>query len=99
MVKRFVAALAVLVLAASVAVAAPVAGKVAAIDGKKVSVTVTGEKATWMKKGAPVKWKGGVGRIVEIKDDTLTVNSKNAAALKVGDELALEKGPAELSGC
>jgi hypothetical protein len=99
MIKRFVAALAVVVFAASVASAAPVAAKVSAIEGKKVTVTVTGEKATWMKKGAPVKWKGGVGRIVEIKDATLTVNSKNAASLKVGDELALDKGPADLSGC
>jgi hypothetical protein len=99
MIKRFAAVLTALVLTASVALAAPVAGKVTAIDGKKVTVTVTGEKATWMKKGAPVKWKGGVGRIVEIKDATLTVNSKNAASLKVGDELALDKGPAELSGC
>ena len=97
MIKRFLAAIAAVALGATFALAAPVTGKVSAIDGKKVSVAVTGEKADWMKKGAAVKWKGGVGRIIEIKDNTLTVNTK--AVVKVGDELALEKGPATLSGC
>jgi hypothetical protein len=99
MIKRFLAALAVVVLGAAVALAAPVKGKVTAIDGKKVQVELVGEKATWIKKGAPVKFKGGVGRISEIKDAVLTMNSKNAAKLKVGDEIELDKGPADLAGC
>jgi hypothetical protein len=99
MIKRFLTALAVVVLGAAVALAAPVKGKVTAIDGKKVQVELVGEKATWIKKGAPVKFKGGVGRISEIKDAVLTVNSKSAAKLKVGDEIELDKGPADLAGC
>jgi hypothetical protein len=98
MLKRTLAALAAVVLTATVALAAPVKAKVAAIDGKKVQVTLT-DTADWVKKGNPVKWQGGVGRILEVKDKTATINSKNAKDLKVGDELALEKGPADLSGC
>jgi hypothetical protein len=99
MIKRLLASLGVVVLGAALALAAPVKGKVTSIDGKKVQIELVGEKATWMKKGAPVKFKGGVGRISEIKDAVLTMNSKNAAKLKVGDAIELDKGPADLSGC
>ena len=98
MIKRTIAAVAAVVLGAALAVAAPVKAKVASVEGKKVTVTLVDAKADWMKKAAPVKWKGGVGRITEVKDDkTLVVTTK--AAVKAGDELALEKGPADLSGC
>lgn len=99
MLKRFLVALAVVTLGAAVALAEPMKGKVTAIDGKKVQIELTGEKAAWLKKGAPVKFKGGVGRVVEIKDAALTINSKNAAKLTVGDEIELDKGPATLEGC
>jgi hypothetical protein len=99
MIKRFVAALAVVVLGATLALAAPVKAKVTAIEGKKVTVELVDEKAEWMKKGAPVKFKGGVGRIREIVDKTITMNSKKADILKVGDEIELDKGPAMLEGC
>ena len=99
MIKRFVVAAAAVVLSASLAFAVPVKAKVTAIDGKKVTVDLVDEKAEWMKKGAPVKFKGGVGRIREIVDKTITMNSKNAEKLKVGDEIELDKGPATLEGC
>jgi hypothetical protein len=99
MIKRFVAALAVVVLGATLALAAPVKAKVTAIEGKKVTVELVDEKAEWMKKGAPVKFKGGVGRIREIVDKTITMNSRKADILKVGDEIELDKGPAMLEGC
>jgi predicted secreted protein len=99
MMKRFAAVLGVLVLGASLALAAPVKAKVASIDGKKVQVELVGEKADWMKKGAPVKFKGGVGRITDITDNKVTMNSKKADILKVGDEIELDKGPATLEGC
>jgi hypothetical protein len=60
---------------------------------------LVGEKADWMKKGAPVKFKGGVGRISDITDGKITMNSKNASKLAVGDEIELDKGPATLEGC
>jgi len=72
---------------------------VTAIEGKNVTVELVDEKAEWMKKGAPVKFKGGVGRIREIVDKTITMNSKKADILKVGDEIELDKGPAMLEGC
>jgi predicted secreted protein len=101
MIKRFLTALAVVVLGAAVALAAaaPVKVKVASIEGKKVQMELVGEKADWMKKGAPVKFKGGVGRISDITDGKITMNSKNAAKLAVGDEIELDKGPATLEGC
>jgi hypothetical protein len=99
MIKRLVVAAAAVVLSASLAFAVPVKAKVTAIDGKKVTVELVDEKADWMKKGAPVKFKGGVGRIREIVDKTIAMNSKNAEKLKVGDEIELDKGPATLEGC
>jgi predicted secreted protein len=99
MIKHFLAVLAVVVLGAALALAAPVKGKIASIDGKKVQVELVGEKADWMKKGAAVKFKGGVGRIVDITDNKVTMNSKKAGELKVGDEIELDKGPAMLEGC
>jgi opacity protein-like surface antigen len=97
--KRLLVALATVAVSASLVLAAPVKAKVTAIDGKKVTVDLVDEKADWMKKGAPVKFKGGVGRIREIVEKTVTMNSKNADKLKVGDEIELDKGPATLEGC
>ena len=99
MMKRVLAAVATVAFTAALAFAAPVKAKVASIDGKKVQVELVGEKADWMKKGAPVKFKGGVGRITEITDNKVTMNSKKADVLKVGDEIELDKGPATLEGC
>ena len=99
MIKRLPAAVAVVALSAALALAAPMSGKVTAIDGKKVQIELTGEKATWLKKGAPVKFKGGVGRVVEVKDALLTIKSKNASKLTVGDAIEIDKGPATLEGC
>ena len=78
MMKRALAVLAVFVLGATLALAAPMKGKVTSIDGKKVQIELVGEKAAWLKKGAPVKFQGGVGRVLEIKDAVVTMNSKNA---------------------
>ena len=78
MIKRFVVAVAAVVLSATLAFAAPVKAKVTSIEGKKVQVELVGEKADWMKKGAPVKFKGGVGRIIDITDNKVTMNSKKA---------------------
>jgi len=99
MIKRFVVAAAAVALSASLALAAPVKAKVTAIDGKKVTIELVDEKADWMKKGAPVKFKGGVGRIREMVEKTITMNTRAADKLKVGDEIEVEKGPATLEGC
>lgn len=99
MLKRFLMVLLITAVGATLALAEPMKGKVVAIDANKVQVELVGEKAPWLKKGAPVKFKGGVGRILEIKDNVLTMNSKKASELKVGDEIELDKGPASLQGC
>jgi hypothetical protein len=99
MIKRLLVAVAAVALSATLALAAPVKVKVASIEGKKVQVELVGEKADWMKKGAPVKFKGGVGRITDITDNKITMNTKKADVLKVGDEVELDKGPATLEGC
>jgi hypothetical protein len=98
MFKRVMAATAAFVFAAALAFAAPVTAKITSIEGKKVVLTLAG-KADWVKKGGTVKWKAGTGRILEVKESTVTINTKNAADLKVGDEISVEKGPAALSGC
>jgi predicted secreted protein len=99
MIKRVLAVVAAVALTATLAFAAPVKVKVASIEGKKVQVELVGEKADWMKKGAPVKFKGGVGRITDITDNKVTINSRKADVLKVGDEIEIDKGPAALEGC
>jgi len=99
MLKRFLMVLLITAVGATLALAEPMKGKIVAIDANKVQVELVGEKAPWLKKGAPVKFKGGIGRIVEIKDNVLTMNSKKASELKVGDEIELDKGPASLQGC
>lgn len=99
MLKRFLMVLLITAVGATLALAEPMKGKVVAIDANKVQVELVGEKAPWLKKGAPVKFKGGVGRIIDITDNKVTMNSKKADVLKVGDEIELDKGPATLEGC
>jgi predicted secreted protein len=99
MIRRLLVAAAAVALSAGLALAAPVRAKVTAIDGRKVTIELVDGKADWMKKGAPVKFKGGVGRIREIAEKTITMNSRAADKLKVGDEIEVDKGPATLEGC
>jgi len=99
MITRLLVALAAVALGATLVFAAPVKVKVASIEGKKVQVELVGEKADWMKKGAPVKFKGGVGRITDITANKVTMNTRKADVFKVGDEVEIDKGPATLEGC
>lgn len=103
--KRFVTAL---ILVAAVAVSAlaatkTVTGKITAIEGTKVTIAIEGERADWIKKNAPVKFKIGPGKIVELSAPdatpfTIVVNSKKASEMKVGETITFEKGLA-MSGC
>ncbi len=103
---RFLAVLAVLVIGVSFVFAAPeparptaLTGKIASIEGVKVQITVDGEKPAWVKKGAGVKVAGGLGKVVEVAATTVTINTRKAPTLKVGQEVTLEKGPAAPAGC
>jgi hypothetical protein len=97
-----------LMLAAAVAVSAMAAaktatGKVTAIDGTKVTIALEGERPDFIKKNAPVKFKVGPGKIIELsapdaKPFTIVVNTKKASEMKVGDAVTFEKG-LSTSGC
>lgn len=91
MIKRLSLALVMLVFVAVAAFAAPATGKVAAINGKNVQITLSGEKEDWVKKNAPVKIKGGTGKITEVAGDKVTINTSKASELKVGDEVTFDK--------
>ena len=101
MIKRIASAFVAVALVAAAAFAAPAAvkGKIASIDGNKVQVTLIGQKADWVKKGAGVKIGEIKGRITDLTDTTLTFTSKKASELKVDAEITLEKGPAAMTGC
>ena len=90
-IKRLSLALVMLVFVAVAAFAAPATGKVAAINGKNVQITLSGEKEDWVKKNAPVKIKGGTGKITEVAGDKVTINTSKASELKVGDEVTFDK--------
>jgi translation initiation factor 2B subunit (eIF-2B alpha/beta/delta family) len=88
---------------AATAATKTVTGKVTAIDGTKVSITIDGERADWVKKNGFVKFKVGTGKIIETaaadaSPFTIVVNIKKASEFKVDDVVTFEKGLA-VSGC
>ena len=109
MIKRLVLALIVMAFGFGTAWAAPagaVAGKILAIDGNKVQVTIEGEKPAWIRKGAVVKvaTEAGAevdkaGKVSELSDaGTCTITVKDASAVKAGDAVSLQKGRST-TGC
>ena len=98
MFKRIVFALVAVAFVASAAFAAPVAAKVTAVDGETVTVALQADKPAWMKVGAPVKIKNvGPGKVATVEGTTITIKTKKASEVKVGDELSIDKGG--MSGC
>ena len=78
--------------------AAPM-GKVVAVDGTKIQIAVQGELAVWMKKGSAVKVSNESGKILEsaakvteVAEKMLTITTKAAVNVKVGDTVSLQKG-------
>ena len=87
------------------AAATTAAGKVAAIDGSKVQVTVDGKMPDWVKKGAVLKLTDEAGKVVEpavkvteLSATGFTYTAKNAGAAAAGQKLAIQKGKI-MSGC
>jgi hypothetical protein len=83
----------------------PTIGKVVAVDGTKIQMTVAGTKPVWLKKGAVVKLTNAAGKVIEsaakvaeMTDQGITVILKEAAEVKAGDDLTLQKGRA-MTGC
>jgi len=105
MIKRITLAIALLAFAVAAAVAAPWTGTVAAIDGKNVQITVAAEKPDWVKKGAAVVVKDEAGKtiaggkVTEVSGASITISSRKASELKVGQAVTLEKSKGALAGC
>jgi len=107
MIKRLILSLVVLVFGLSVAWAAPAGattGKIAAIDGNKVQITLDAEKPAWVRKGAVVKVANEAGpvdnaaKVSELSDGGCTITVKDASAVKAGDSVTLQKGKST-TGC
>lgn len=78
-------------------------GTITAIDGTKVTIAIEGTRADWIKKNAPVKFKVGPGKVIELSEkdvtpSTIVVNTRKAPDMKVGDVITFEKG-LSTSGC
>jgi hypothetical protein len=98
MFRKLVLALVVLAFTVTAALAAPVAAKVSAVEGEKITVTLQADKPAWMKVGAPVKLKSiGPGKVTAIDGTTVTIASKKAGSVKIDQEVAIDKGG--MAGC
>ena len=99
MFKRTAVLTGLLVSAATLLQAAPAKGTVVSVKDRTIVMKVEGEKASWMKKGTPVKINKKInGKIAEVADATLTITSPKAGELKAGESVTFEKSLAA-SGC
>ena len=105
MALAFVLVIAACALASAAAAAAPAMtnGKILSIDGNKVQIAIDGAKPDWIKKNAPVKFKVGNGKVVEVSEAkvapvTITVTTPKAADMKVGETISFQKGTS-MAGC
>lgn len=108
MIKRLLITFSILIFGVSAALAAeaaPLSGKVVAIEGSKVQLTISGEAPKWLRKGAVVKLADESGKVVEtaakvsaVAAENVTITVKNADGMKEGDTLSLQKGRV-MSGC
>ena len=93
---------ALIAIAASAFAAGPLAGKVAAVEGEKVSVTVEKGVPAWVKKGVTVQALGGAPQVVDVKGNVVVLkfNKAKAAAIKVDSSVTIsESAGDELQGC
>ncbi|WP_243371040.1 selenite/tellurite reduction operon protein ExtJ [Geotalea sp. SG265] len=77
-------------------------GKVTAIDGEKVSVTVDNNLPAWVKKGESVQAMGGAPKIVDVKGNVVVLRfgKAKAAKIKTGSTMTIgEAAGDELQGC
>jgi hypothetical protein len=95
---------AVALIVAATALAAPTTkGKILSSDAGSVRIAIEGEKPAWIVEGAPVKFRDGVGKILEVSAEGVTpvvikVKTKKAPEMKAGDAITFEKGKGA-SGC
>jgi ABC-type transporter Mla subunit MlaD len=99
MIRKAIVSLLCLAVMTVSALAAGAAATVKAVDGDKVIVNVTGEKAAWLKKGAAVKVKGVAGKVAEMDGSTVTIKMSKPSDLKAGAELEVERARGGSQGC
>ena len=93
--KKIIAICALSLFAATAAFAAE--GKVVSIaDG--AAVVDMGADAKF-KAGAKVKLNGKAGKVTAVDGSKLTIQAPNAADLKAGDSVKVDKAAAALQGC
>jgi len=95
--------LAAFALASAAAAPAMTNGKILSIDGNKVQIAIDGAKPDWIKKNAPVKFKVGNGKVVEVSElkvtpVTISVTTPKASDMKVGETISFQKGNS-MAGC
>lgn len=79
-----------------------ISGKVTAIDGEKISVTVEKEVPAWLKKGEAVQAMGGSPTIVEVKGNVIVLKFGKAKAAKIKADSNMtisESDGDEMQGC
>jgi len=93
--KKIISVLALSLFAATAAFAAE--GKVVSVaDGQAVVEMGTDAK---FKAGAKVKLNGKAGKVTAVDGAKLTIQAPNAADLKAGDAVKVDKAAAALQGC
>ncbi len=93
--KKAIITLLLAVLSAATAFAAE--GTVVSV-GNGAAVVDLGSAASF-KVGAKVKLNGKAGKVTAAEDGKLTIEAPNAADLKAGDTVKVDKAAAALQGC
>jgi hypothetical protein len=79
------------------------AGKISAISGSTVTVTMDQAPADWVKKGKAVKIQGSMVKVMDVQGNAVILKSPKVAKLGVGASLNIEKhagaGSSEFQGC
>jgi len=106
MMKRVITKLAVLfamaVFATTAFAAESFKGKVTAIDGEKVTVTVEKDLPAWVVKGSNVEAMGGAPMVVEVTGNAVVLQFGKAKAAKIEADSTMtisESSGDELEGC
>ena len=92
--KKTALFLALTLFAATAAFAAE--GKVKSVSDDKIIVEMS--DTAKLKKGGSVKINGKAGKITAMEGKTITIKSKKAAELKVGENVKVDK-VSEMQGC
>lgn len=103
--KSFLGLMALILTLALILPAWALQGKVSAVDGSVVSLTVDDQMPSWVKKGVVAETSSGLAKVqaVEGRILDLKVKKSTAEALKVGDDLEVNprssEGGKKLQGC